>query len=302
MFTVTSKTYLLAVLIRQFTAQWWLPQVMRERLARAFFRPNRQQRYPFRVYVGGALYRGVFSEYLDWRIFFLGSFERETINLCKFLAAQARNRVFCDIGANKGLYSLVLARAYHEVFAFEPLAGNVRKFESALAENCISNVRIFPFAIGDRDEERTFFLPPSGNEGIGSFVEGHVPGGTGTQTIRIRRADDVFAENGICPGLIKIDTEGFEWQVLQGMKVTLETYRPFVVMEIGATSKDAIAQDGGLYASLPSGYRIFEVSDHTTVSQFFLRKVDDADILTREISNNLLAPVEKVAQLERFIR
>ena len=273
----------------------------REKLARGFFRPDRQKHYPFRVRLDGVFYRGNFSEYLDWRVFFLGSFERETINLCRFLAPHAKFPVFCDIGANKGLFSLMLARSYRKIYAFEPYESNIALFSAALKENDLGNVEILPFAMGEQDAVADFYLPPEGNFGIGSFVEGHVETPTEVRQMTIRRGDAVFQERNIHPGLIKIDTEGFEWPVLRGLSANLEQDRPFVVLEIGDSSKRAIREGGGLHAALPPDYRIFEISDHTTAPQFFLKPLAEDQILSRGITNNLYCPVERTDILAPFI-
>lgn len=296
------SNYWFALSLRQVTRLWRFPQTPRERLARLFFRPNQQPPYPFHIRLDGVHYRGVFSEYLDWRIFFLGGFERETVNLCKFLSCHAAFPAFCDIGANRGLYSLLLAGLYARVVAFEPLDGNIRKLKSALDENGIDNVEILPLALGEADGQAPFYLPPEGNDGVGSFLPEHVQNSSRTEVIRIRQGDSILQERNVRPGLLKIDTEGYEWQVLRGLKATLERDRPFIVLEIGDSSKDAIRAGGGLHAALPPDYKMFEISDHTTAPEFFLKTLQPEDILNRPITNNLACPVEKAQALAPFIR
>lgn len=288
-------------MLRPLTSEWRLKQDPRERLARGLFQPERQGHYPFRVQLDGIVFRGDFAEYLDWRVFFLGSFERETINLCKFLATHAKFPVFCDIGANKGLFSLLLADSYKNIYAFEPYQANIALFSAALKENGLGNVEILPFALGEAEAVTKFYLPPGGNFGIGSFVEGHVENPAETLQMTILRGDAVFREREIRPGLIKIDTEGFEWPVLRGLGAVLEQDRPFVVLEIGDSSKGAIREGGGLHAALPQDYRVFEISDHTTSPQFFLKPLAEEDILARGISNNLACPAERLDILAPFI-
>jgi hypothetical protein len=41
----------------------------------------------------------------------------------------------------------------------------------------------------------TFYVPPEGNRGIGSFVEGHVENPMETRQMTIRRGDAVLQEN-----------------------------------------------------------------------------------------------------------
>lgn len=301
MFAVDGWNYPFSVLLRQVTSSWRLRQQPREKLARLFFRPSAQKSYPFRVMLDGIVYRGQFGEYLDWRVFFLGGFERETINLCRFLAQHAHYPTFCDIGANRGLFSVLLARSYREVYAFEPLEVNVALLQSGLDENGLRNVEILPFALGEAEAVAKFYLPPEGNRGSGSFVEGHLEGTIETRQMTVRRGDAVFREAKIHPGVIKIDTEGFEWQVLLGLRATLEEDRPFIVMEIGDSSKAAIRAGGGLDAALPPDYCVLEISDHTTTPEFYLKLLEEAEVLTRGISNNLACPAERLELLAPYI-
>jgi len=302
MFAVNAWTYPVALALRQLTGFWRSPQVPREWLARAIFPPNCQRAFPFCVRTNGIIFRGDFHEYLDWRIFFLGGFERESINLCRFLSRYVSSRVFLDIGANKGLYSLMLSSSFSEIIAFEPLEGNILKFKNALQENAITNVEIVSYALGDRDENALFYVPPYGNEGVGSLVQGHIKEPGKTQTVRVRRGDEFCLERNLSIGMLKVDTEGFEWSVLTGLKVTLERDRPFVLFEIGDSSKQAFREGGGVHSVLPPNYTVFQVSDHSITRQFYLKPLSDGEILERGITNNLACPIEKTDILTNFVR
>ena len=302
MLKISRSTYPLAVAIRAVTRLWHLPQSPRQRLARLFFRFHEQPHYPFRVKSRGILYSGDFYEYLDWRGFFLGDFERESINLCELLSSHIRNAAFVDIGANKGLYSLVLARLFSKVWAFEPLAQNVVKFKRDLELNHIDNVAIETYALGAETHVAEFNAPPDGNEGIGSFLplDDQIP--SVPVTLPVRNGDEALSELGVTIGLAKIDVEGYEAFVLRGLVKTLARDRPFLVMEIGESSKAPLREAGGLRALLPPDYELFEISDHSTAERFFLKPLRDDELLTREITNNLACPKEKLGIVEKYVR
>lgn len=301
MFAINSLNYPFALALRRFTAWWRIPHKFREKTARAFFTPRRQQSFPFRIRFRGIAYRGAFSDYVDWRTFFLG-FERESLNLCAHLSKFCAGRAFADIGANKGLYSLALAKHFQRVVAFEPFAPHVERLTAAIAENELRNVEVFPFALGAANAKATYYVPPKENEGMGSFVQEHAAESSTTLELDIRLGDEVFAERNIRIGLVKIDTEGFEAPVLQGLRTMIERDKPFILLEIGDTTKSAMKAAGGLSALLPAGYMIFEVSEHSTNRNFMLRPLRDDQILTRPISNNLACPSGKLQFVEMFIR
>lgn len=298
---INHYTYPLAWLVRQFTAHWWLPQNPRERLANGLFSRQRQGHFPFTIRLDGVRYRGDFGEYLDWRVFFLGGFERESLNLCRFLSFHAPGDVFVDIGAFRGLYALLLAPYFRQVVAFEPLALNRGRMIEVLAENKIENVDVRPVALGDLNEELPFQLSPRGSDGQGTLL---IDSRAGLPVIRVpvRRGDQELGEFASRIGLIKIDCEGYEKQVLRGLRHTLEQSRPFVLFEIGDTTGPQFGSEQELVSSFPTGYDLFEVSDHSTARQFFLKPLNPGEYFTRAITNNLACPVERRAVINRYVR
>ena len=52
--------------------------------------------------------------------------------------------------------------------------------------------------------------------------------------VSFRTIDSLVEETGLLPDLIKIDVEGHEYSVLEGMKNTLKNVRPRIVLECEA--------------------------------------------------------------------
>lgn len=298
---INTWTYPLAWLVRQLTAQWWLPQNPRERLANGLFSRRRQGHFPFAVRLDGVRYRGDFGEYVDWRIFFLGGFERESLNLCRFLSSHAPGDVFVDVGAFRGLYALLLAPHFRQVVAFEPLAANCQRMIRALEENKIQNVDVRCVALGDMNAELDFQLSPHGTEGQGTLV---VDSRADLAVVRVpvRRSDEELRAVAGRVGLIKIDCEGYEKQVLSGLRHTLEQSRPFVLFEISDVTGSQFHSEQELSSSFPAGYDLFEVSDHSTARNFFLKPLSAGEFFTRAITNNLACPAERRAAINSYIR
>jgi FkbM family methyltransferase len=298
---INTWTYPLAWLVRQLTAHWWLPQNPRERLANGLFSRQRQGHFPFTIRLDGVRYRGDFGEYVDWRIFFLGSFERESLNLCRLLSYHAPGDVFVDIGAFRGLYDLILSPYFQHLVAFEPFAPNRDLMIQALGENGIENVDVRSAALGDSNGELDFQLSPRGTDGQGTLV---VDARTDLPVIRVpvRRGDAELQELAGRVGLIKIDCEGYEKHVLGGLRQTLERSRPFVLFEISDATGLLFRSERELLSFLPSRYDLFEVSDHSTAPDFFLKPLSVGEFFTRAITNNLACPAERRAAINRFIR
>lgn len=127
-----------------------------------------------------------------------------------------------DIGANVGMYSLLLSATADTVVAFEPFARNIRYLVKTLAVNDVHNVLIVPCAVADRPGLRAF--EPGDNCAMGHLC------GSGGQVVACITCDDFSREFGLVPDLIKIDVEGAEELVLRGAREMLSRHRPVILL------------------------------------------------------------------------
>ena len=148
-----------------------------------------------------------------------------------------------DVGANIGLFSLVLAQAVGSsgtVIAFEPLPSNAGRAEANLNLNKLSNARVLVTAVGAQDgvvqlnmaEDPAYpsIQCVAENQGTGHCLR-----------VPIARLDTVWRQLGSpCVKCVKIDVEGAELEVLQGATDLLLSCRPLLILE--ANGKDALAR------------------------------------------------------------
>lgn len=130
-----------------------------------------------------------------------------------------------DIGANIGLYTELFSEQVGErgyVYAFEPSAENHEKLLDNIA-HC-GNVKVVPIALGATDGEVVF---EQGVDEIGAtsrVVEGAPIQRGDMPVVDMKTADRCVAEGlASLPNVVKIDTEGFELDVLQGMSGCLSS-------------------------------------------------------------------------------
>jgi len=128
-----------------------------------------------------------------------------------------------DVGANVGLYSVQFSRivgASGKVVAFEPSPRNLARLRSATVS--LQNVVVVPMALGDTVGSMTF-AEGSDAAGATSRVVGRTEHPTGAIVeVEVHRGDDlVRASRADEPDVIKIDTEGFEIDVIRGLEQTL---------------------------------------------------------------------------------
>jgi len=136
-----------------------------------------------------------------------------------------RNKQAIDLGANKGVYTHLLARLVPFVHAFEP---NPKMF-NVLTRGLPENARSYEVALSDQSGSGELLVPMSGrtksysNQGA-SLSRQKVQGEHGVVQIETRTLDNV--------GFIKIDVEGYEHSVLKGAKETLMHCRPTMLIEL----------------------------------------------------------------------
>jgi FkbM family methyltransferase len=126
-----------------------------------------------------------------------------------------RGDVFWDVGANVGLYSLLLRKNFRHVFAVEPNPVARRNLKARLLWHFARNVTILPFALSDQNGETR--LSP-GSDRFQAWSKLHESG------IRVKTAtfDSIYQRS---VDLMKIDVEGAEFMVLQGAKDALQRGR-----------------------------------------------------------------------------
>ncbi|MEM6973369.1 MAG: FkbM family methyltransferase [Pseudomonadota bacterium] len=159
-----------------------------------------------------------------------------------------------DVGANLGLVSLLMARrvgAEGQVFAFDPSPRILPYLRATLAANSGLPIVLEDHALG-RTEDRLTLHVPAGNAGCASLVEGRA--GDFSVEVAVRPLSAVFADRGITRvDFMKIDVEGFEAEVLQGLFDDASAPRPCVIL----FEENAPATSLSFGLLRDEGYRLF---------------------------------------------
>ncbi len=168
--------------------------------------------------------------------------------------------IFLDIGANIGQELIFAGAVAQDIFnknslkeklsmsfraiGFEPIKSLYEQVNQSIKINNLeNNVYTYNFALGDKDEE-LILKSPIINVGGSSLVrnENNTVGDMREQKIKVKRGDGVFIdilnnldldnkkENDI-KLIIKIDVEGFEYEVIKGLGNTIKKYEPTIILE-----------------------------------------------------------------------
>src|SRR3990170_3202732 len=158
---------------------------------------------------------GVAPFLLEW-----GFYEKYETELFKRLVK--KGMVVVDIGANIGYYTLLAAHLVGDegkVFAFEPDPYNYNLLCRNIEVNGFRNVIPIRKAVFSKSGETKLFLDKS-NLGGHSLSEANVDKGASI-TVEVTSLDDYFKNKDCEIDVIKMDVQGSEMEVLEGMTNTI---------------------------------------------------------------------------------
>lgn len=157
---------------------------------------------------------------------FLGAGGYEDRFQATMLGAIRLGDVVWDVGANVGLYSRKfsdIAGSTGKVFAYEPSPANLQRLNLAVAS--LANVTVVPVALGAREEVVVFEQgkdPLGATSRIVGTMDKSAKESAGQVDIQLTSGDRLVSSGAVAiPNVIKIDTEGFELDVLLGLRQTL---------------------------------------------------------------------------------
>lgn len=171
---------------------------------------------------------------------------------------------FVDIGANRGLFTVVGARRVGpqgHVYAFEPSAREANYLRRNLSLNQLGNVTVVPAAVGARAGRADLIVAADG--GLNSLARNQHPDqvAESVQPVEVTTLDEFVAAQGIDRiHLMKIDVEGGEAEVLRGAAGVLTGAHPPVILcefcDLTAAGFHSSGRE--LYAVFQSyGYQLF---------------------------------------------
>jgi FkbM family methyltransferase len=169
----------------------------------------------------------------DWthRLYALG--ELDEIKIRWLVHLTPSRGLFVDVGANIGLYTCALAHRLQDggsVIAVEPFPRAAEILRENVRLNRLSNVEIIEAAASNTTGEVTLFEPPTHRPASSGHVRVDDPGGwRPVGSARVIRLDEHLADYQV--EAVKIDVEGHELAVLEGMSSVIDGCRPTVLSE-----------------------------------------------------------------------
>jgi len=187
----------------------------------------------------GVLYEVDLSEGIDLSLFLFGNFQNY-ITDSKLVSIPADAQIF-DIGANIGSMALRFAQLTPQghVYAFEPTPYAFDKLVRNISLNPQLAQRITPVQlfVSDQNRKDPQIKAYASWKVDGCAADKHpVHGGIikPAESVAAITLDDFCFKNEIQKiDLIKIDTDGHEFQALAGARNAIEKYLPDIIFEVG---------------------------------------------------------------------
>lgn len=224
------------------------------------------------------LYISPDNGFIDKHIYLYGVYEPFILDvISKYLK---KGMTFVDIGANIGQHSMYASKLVGKagaVYSFEPIPHiYTQLIDSAESNHCENIIHGSNVALGAKNKKEKFHV--SDNIGGSSLVNKEESGHE--IEVEVRNGDE---ELEVIPeiNMIKIDVEGYEFEVLEGIQATLKKHKPILIIEYSGDFYHLHTEKHGekilsLLSSLK--YDLYDIEDD-------MRKIDDPETFIQDIEN-----------------
>jgi FkbM family methyltransferase len=191
------------------------------------------------------------SDLVDWHLYYgLKETEHEKLYaLCK------EDFVVMDIGTNNGAVLMQLCQKVNNgfVYGFEPDPTNFVRCQTNVALNDLKNLRVNNIGLGKEAGRLSLVVVDETNMGMNKISSDFSSADSG---VIINTVDNFIAENAITRvDLVKIDTEGFELNVLLGAAELLRNMKPILFIELDDNNLKDQKQSAKQLISYLEGYQ-----------------------------------------------
>lgn len=227
--------------------------------------------------------------------FYLKKVHEPDFNAFKLMCDE-RPQLFLDIGANAGMSALSIftLKPNAKVISFEPNCINYPYLDRLV--NKFTNFQYMPVGLGDQPTLLDFYYPIYNGRrmtALGSCDYEKAKGWLNKDTVYFFDENNLEIEKitvevktldsfQLQPEFMKIDVEGFEYQVLLGASETINNHRPILLIE-------GVAKDDDVHQILQQWkYNAYKFYDN----QFYIDQFD--------CDNNFFIPEEKTELIQPY--
>lgn len=188
------------------------------------------------ITVGGTPYR--FRGYLLFPLWLQrpADWEPELDNVFQ-AAMRCRDGAFLDVGAHLGqtMLKVLAIESSRSYVGFEPQTICSSWIQRFIQDNGLTNHTILPIGLSTENKVVKLLMEVDEFDSTASMVEGFRPDSfyNTHQFVCVRNGDEIAAELDLqSVAVIKIDVEGGELEVIEGLSNTIQKHKPFIVFEV----------------------------------------------------------------------
>lgn len=156
----------------------------------------------------------------------------EPVESALFDAVLRPSSVVLDVGANLGFYSMIAARKNVPVLAVEPHSGNFNLLQFNLELNDFDTVLTYPYALGASEADMPLYLCKRNgvvlNHGDHRLWQADAAE-VDVELVHVTTGDELLAVADLTPTIVKLDTQGYEYFIMQGLKGLLGSGVPLLL-------------------------------------------------------------------------
>ena len=227
------------------------------------------------------------------RFYWNNCYEKKTLDLWSLLSKLISNKIIIDIGAHAGVYSLcaTITNSTNQVLSFEPFFMNYARMSTNFKINNLNPNNLYMLAVGDMNKQSTLKL----NTNIHYLSSGGSILGKGNYEIPIQEISiDSFIKDIDKPkvGLIKIDVEGYEANVMDGLQGLLKLSEPVIFFEC---NEESVAEY--FNSEISKNYYFYEIND----KELSIKKVDKLEATREYFLHNRVAIPKKNNKIVKLL-
>lgn len=179
----------------------------------------------------GGILKGYTSDFHAMRFFIHGYFEWRIVVLVKKIIKIKPGDII-EVGANVGTETVSFCKINpnHNVYSFEPLSSNFQFLEKIKKINKFSNLYLYKLLVSDKSGKTDFQIPEKGNSGSGHILNEPTKG---SQRLKVTTLDEELINISSCSVII-MDVEGFENKVIRGSEQIINTFKPYLILEVNS--------------------------------------------------------------------
>lgn len=243
----------------------------------------------------GFLIATTIGDSVDDLIHVYGLYEPETTHVISTLSPDCE--CFIDVGCNIGYYSCLYCseNPQGKLFAIDPNPKMIQRTEQNLKLNDFKNYHMLNYGIASENGKLRLNILRL-RHSLSSFA--YIPnrGGGGTVDsidVETRPLRDIISAENIQNALLKVDTEGFEYQVFSGLSEETVERIKYIVFELSSSNLKKAGISPSSIFTLPNiqKFSVFSISEQGIIAEV------NPQTLTRNehINNNILLVRKDIA-------